>query len=172
MHPDLSYNITAQLLHMCCIIAALQHIISTISAQLQQVKLEIGTGLKHFLQHISAQLQHISAQITAHFSTNYSTFQHNYSTFQHILVCPSLTKRGLRFGFPKGNPNQKVWIILWQIMNILGLFGLVIAMGRLNLMDNSHFNQIKISGWYLVSLGFWSMLYDPIHFAVFMIIIC
>ena len=25
-------------------------------------------------------------------------------------------------------------------------------------------------GWYLVSLGFWSMLYDPIHFAVFLII--
>ena len=27
-----------------------------------------------------------------------------------------------------------------------------------------------MSVWYLLSLGFWSMLYDPIHFAVFLII--
>ena len=28
------------------------------------------------------------------------------------------------------------------------------------------------TGWYLVTLGFWSMLYDPIHFAVFVLLCC
>lgn len=72
-----------------------------------------------------------------------------------FLLLWSLNKRTKEGKFLCDFTSQKVWIILWQIMNILGLLGLVISMG-----------------WYLVSLGFWSMLYDPIHFAVFMIIIC
>ena len=31
---------------------------------------------------------------------------------------------------------------------------------------------MPITGWYLVTLGFWSMLYDPIHFAVFVLLCC
>ena len=29
---------------------------------------------------------------------------------------------------------------------------------------------LSLPGWYLITLGFWSMLYTPIHFAVFLII--
>ena len=29
---------------------------------------------------------------------------------------------------------------------------------------------MSLPGWYLITLGFWSMLYTPIHFAVFLII--
>ena len=42
-------------------------------------------------------------------------------------------------------------------------------------VSNKHLRNMKIkllfSGWYLIALGFWSMLYDPIHFAAFMIIL-
>merc|ERR1719445_76510 len=37
--------------------------------------------------------------------------------------------------------------------NMIGIIGLIVAMC-----------------WYLITLGFWSMLYTPIHFAVFLII--
>jgi len=49
--------------------------------------------------------------------------------------------------------NQKVWIWIWEILNILAIIGLIIALG-----------------WYLW-LGFWAMLHDPVHFVVFLIII-
>ena len=55
-------------------------------------------------------------------------------------------------------------------MNIIGIIGLLVAMG-----EQQTFAKLKIklllSGWYLIALGFWSMLYDPIHFAAFMIIL-
>ena len=90
-----------------------------------------------------------------------------------FLLLWSLNKRTKEGKFLCDFTSQKVWIILWQIMNILGLLGLVISMGRWDLIwILSTIWRYFILGWYLVSLGFWSMLYDPIHFAVFMIIIC
>ena len=89
-----------------------------------------------------------------------------------FLLLWSLNKRTKEGKFLCDFTSQKVWIILWQIMNILGLLGLVISMGRWDLIwILSTIWRYFILGWYLVSLGFWSMLYDPIHFAVFMIII-
>jgi len=49
--------------------------------------------------------------------------------------------------------NQKVWIIIWQSLNILGEVGLCAALG-----------------WY-VRLGLWAMLHEPIHFAVFLLLL-
>merc|ERR1712025_8584 len=49
--------------------------------------------------------------------------------------------------------NQKVWIWIWEIINILAIVGLIIALG-----------------WYCW-LGFWAMLHDPVHFVVFLIIV-
>merc|ERR1711936_753522 len=70
-----------------------------------------------------------------------------------FLLIWSLNRRSEEGKFLCDFTSQKVWIVLWQVMNILGVVGLLVALG-----------------WYLASLGFWSMLYDPIHFAVFLII--
>jgi len=48
--------------------------------------------------------------------------------------------------------NQKVWVIMWQIMNLLGVLGIGVALG-----------------WYL-TFGFWAMLHEPVHFVVFLIL--
>jgi len=48
--------------------------------------------------------------------------------------------------------NQKVWVIIWQIMNLLGVLGVGVALG-----------------WYL-TFGFWAMLHEPVHFVVFLIL--
>ena len=50
-------------------------------------------------------------------------------------------------------PNQRVWITIWQVANVVALLGLIAALC-----------------WYLLALGAWAMLYEPIHFAVFLII--
>merc|ERR1711864_61967 len=49
--------------------------------------------------------------------------------------------------------NQKVWILIWQVCNVLSVLGLLIALG-----------------WYL-HLGFWAMLHDPVHFVVFLVVV-
>jgi len=48
--------------------------------------------------------------------------------------------------------NQKVWVIMWQVMNLVGVIGIGVALG-----------------WYL-AFGFWAMLHEPIHFVVFLIL--
>merc|ERR1712154_561819 len=50
--------------------------------------------------------------------------------------------------------NQKVWIFIWEILNILAIIGLIVALG-----------------WYSW-LGFWAMLHEPIHFVVFLLLLC
>jgi len=52
-------------------------------------------------------------------------------------------------------PNQRVWIIIWQVANGIAVAGLIAALC-----------------WYLLALGSWAMLYEPVHFAVFLIICC
>merc|ERR1712059_94465 len=49
--------------------------------------------------------------------------------------------------------NQKVWMIIWQVANILAVLGLIAALF-----------------WYLLFLGVWAMMHEPVHFAVFLII--
>ena len=49
--------------------------------------------------------------------------------------------------------NQRVWIMIWQVLNIVAILGLAVALG-----------------WYSW-LGFWAMFHDPVHFVVFLIII-
>ena len=51
-----------------------------------------------------------------------------------FLLLWSLNKRTKEGKFLCDFTSQKVWIILWQIMNILGLLGLVISMGRWDLI--------------------------------------
>lgn len=48
--------------------------------------------------------------------------------------------------------NQKVWIVIWQVLNCLAVPGLGVALG-----------------WYL-RLGFWAMLHEPVHLVVFLVI--
>lgn len=48
-------------------------------------------------------------------------------------------------------PNQRVWIVIWQVANILAVLGLIVALV-----------------WYLLALGSWGMLYVPVHFVVFL----
>lgn len=50
-------------------------------------------------------------------------------------------------------PEVKIWIIIWQIMNVFALVGLFVAIGLFS------------------NLGMWAMLHEPIHFALFIIII-
>lgn len=50
-------------------------------------------------------------------------------------------------------PNQRVWIIIWQVANVIAVLGLIAA-----------------TCWFLLALGMWGMLYTPIHFTVFLII--
>jgi len=50
-------------------------------------------------------------------------------------------------------PNQKVWIIVWQTINIIAIIGLITAIV-----------------WYVVYLTFWGMTHEPIHLVVFIII--
>lgn len=50
-------------------------------------------------------------------------------------------------------PSQKVWMVLWQVANVLAILGLTVA-----------------TVWY-AWLGTWAMLHDPVHFAVFVIIL-
>merc|ERR1711953_697745 len=83
-----------------------------------------------------------------------SVDQKSFQSFPaDFLLIWSLNRRSEEGKFLCDFSSQKVWILLWQVMNILGVCGLVVALV-----------------WYLLSLGFWSMLYDPIHFAVFLII--
>jgi len=49
--------------------------------------------------------------------------------------------------------NQKVWIYIWEILNLLGLLALIVALGWFS--------------W----LGFWAMLHVPVHFVVFLILL-
>jgi len=49
-------------------------------------------------------------------------------------------------------PNQRIWLGIWQVLNILAVLGLIIAIG-----------------WY-INLGTWAMLHEPIHFVVFILI--
>jgi len=49
--------------------------------------------------------------------------------------------------------NQKVWICIWEVLNIVAIVGLIVALG-----------------WYSW-LGFWAMLHDPVHFVVFLILL-
>merc|ERR1712080_593857 len=51
--------------------------------------------------------------------------------------------------------NQKVWIFIWQVLNIFGILGLCAALV-----------------WYLEWLKLWGMLHTPVHFVVFLIILC
>ena len=119
MHDNISahlqyQNISAQLQHICstfaapehfsAIVAHLQHVCSTFATYLQNQN--ISAQLQHIYNTFSACLQHICSTIT--FQHICSTFQHNCSTFQHILFLSSVTKLGLRFGLPKGSPNQKL----------------------------------------------------------------
>merc|ERR1711874_467641 len=69
------------------------------------------------------------------------------------LLIWSLNRRTREGKFLCDFSSQKVWIFIWQVSNILAVIGLIVALG-----------------WYLASLGLWSMLYTPIHFAVFLII--
>jgi len=50
-------------------------------------------------------------------------------------------------------PDQKIWLLIWQVMNILAIIGLLVAIGL------------------FADLGMWSMLYFPLHFVLFIIII-
>merc|ERR1712059_40663 len=50
--------------------------------------------------------------------------------------------------------DQKVWILIWQVLNAIGVLGLAVALG-----------------WYLQHLGLDAMLYEPVHFVVFIIIL-
>jgi len=50
-------------------------------------------------------------------------------------------------------PNQKVWLIIWQVMNVFAIIGLIIAIVWFSL------------------LGMWAMLHVPVHFALYIIII-
>ena len=119
MHDNISahlqyQNISAQLQHICstfaapehfsAIVAHLQHVCSTFATYLQNQN--ISAQLQHIYNTFSACLQHICSTVT--FQHICSTFQHNCSTFQHILFFSSVTKLGLRFGLPKGSPNQKL----------------------------------------------------------------
>ena len=54
-------------------------------------------------------------------------------------------------------------------MNIIGIIGLIVAMCKFRRAQVKT-RIAQIAGWYLTTLGFWSMLYAPIHFAVFLII--
>ena len=54
-------------------------------------------------------------------------------------------------------------------MNIIGIIGLIVAMCKFRRAQVKT-RIAQIPGWYLITLGFWSMLYTPIHFAVFLII--
>jgi len=49
--------------------------------------------------------------------------------------------------------NQKVWIFIWEILNILAIIGLIAALGWFS--------------W----LGFWAMLHEPVHFVVFLLLL-
>jgi len=69
-----------------------------------------------------------------------------------FLLLWSLNRRTDEGRFLCDFTSQKVWIIMWQVFNLVGVIGLIVALG-----------------WFL-NLGFWSMLHDPIHFAVFLII--
>jgi len=69
-----------------------------------------------------------------------------------FLLLWSLYKRTDEGRFLCDFGSQKVWIILWQVFNVIGIIGLFISLG-----------------WFL-NLGFWAMFHDPIHFAVFIII--
>merc|ERR1719499_1614291 len=69
-----------------------------------------------------------------------------------FLLLWSLNRRTDEGRFLCDFTSQKVWIIMWQVFNLVGVVGLIVALG-----------------WFL-NLGFWSMLHDPIHFAVFLII--
>jgi len=71
-----------------------------------------------------------------------------------FMLLWSLNRRTSEGKFMCDFTSQKVWIISWQILNIIGIIGLSVAIG-----------------WYLLSLGFWSMEYEPIHLAVFLIIV-
>ena len=75
--------------------------------------------------------------------------------------------------------NQKVWIWIWEIINILAIVGLIIALGELDILFSLKLKskQKKLKsitknflGWYCW-LGFWAMLHDPVHFVVFLIIV-
>ena len=75
--------------------------------------------------------------------------------------------------------NQKVWIWIWEIINILAIVGLIIALGELDILFSLKLKSKKkklksinkkFSGWYSW-LGFWAMLHDPVHFVVFLIIV-
>jgi len=50
-------------------------------------------------------------------------------------------------------PNQKIWVVLWQVMNIFAIVGLIVAIV-----------------WYLMTLSFWGMTHEPVHLAVFLIL--
>ena len=91
-----------------------------------------------------------------------------------FLLLWSLNRRTSEGKFLCDFTSQKVWIILWQILNVIGIVGLLILIGQ-----SYNHNQPpratadpQSTGWYLVTLGFWSMLYDPIHFAVFVVLCC
>ena len=49
-----------------------------------------------------------------------------------FLLLWSLNKRTKEGKFLCDFTSQKVWIILWQILNVFGILGLVVAMDRLN----------------------------------------
>ena len=66
-------------------------------------------------------------------------------------------------------PNQKVWIYIWEVLNILAIVGLVVALGKIfyRKIKKWLFSQ---KGWYSW-LGFWAMLHVPVHFVVFLILL-
>ena len=49
--------------------------------------------------------------------------------------------------------TQRIWIFIWIILNVIGLVGLLTAIGL------------------FAALGTWAMLHQPIHFALFIWII-
>ena len=85
------------------------------------------------------------------------------STGEHKRESSFATSPVRKFGFLSGK--------LATSSQSLGLLSLWVS--YINIPSNQlHLDGLTVltSGWYLASLGLWSMLYTPIHFAVFLII--
>ena len=70
-----------------------------------------------------------------------------------ICLCRSKILKKLKFYLQCDFKTQRVWIIIWMVLNVIGLLGLVTAIGLFG------------------SLGTWAMSHQPIHFALFIWII-
>jgi len=75
-----------------------------------------------------------------------------------FLLLWSLYKRTEEGRFLCDFGSQKVWIILWQVFNVIGVIGLFVAFGMLLDLGLANLNH-----------GL-AMFYKPIHFTIFIII--